>query len=512
MELGDAIDADVNARVRALDRAVTSDPPAGVVETAPTHRSLLVVYDRGVTNRAGLANALLERLGGSLETPEPREPHLVPVLYGGDDGPDLARIASEAGLTEAEAVRLHAGCEYTAYMVGFSPGFAYLGDVDPRLAMPRRGTPRVSVARGSVAIAGRLTAVYPSASPGGWNLIGRTSVPIFDPERQVPGLILPGDRVRFRVVDTLPEPLIAMPAAPTEHPVLEVVDGGFLTTVQDLGRIGYRRLGVTPSGPMDAAAHRAANALVGNPVDAATLECTMMGPELRFLAGTAFAVTGADLGATLERSDLGSWDVPRGRRVLARTGNVLTFRGRRTGCRAYIAFAGGVEARIVLGSRSTDLANGFGGHGGRSLRAGDRLGLARTTAKPTMESWSSPPPDSAVTVRVVLGPQLEAFEVEAVRRFLRSDYALTLASDRVGCRLEGAPLHHAGRPEFVTDGMVPGSIEVPPMGQPIVMMADAPTTGGYPKIATVLTDDLPLLAQLVPGDGRVRFQAVELSG
>ncbi len=510
MELGDAIDPGVNALVRALGGAVASDPPVGVVETAPAHRSLLVVYDPALTDLHALKSGLLERLGSSHKPPEPGALRLVPVLYGGDDGPDLDWVAAQAGLTEAEAVRLHSERDYTAYMVGFSPGFAYLGDVDPRLVTPRRKTPRARVARGSVAIAGRLTGIYPSASPGGWNLIGRTNVSLFDPSREAPGLILPGDRVRFRALAELPDPPIEAPPAVTEHPALEILDGGFLTTVQDSGRIGHRRLGVTPAGPMDAPAHRAANALVGNAVGAATLECTMAGPTLRFLSPTTLAVTGADLGATLWRSDLGDWEVPRGRPVLARAGNVLTFSGRRTGCRAYLAFAGGIDVPLVLGSRSTDLLSGFGGHAGRSLRAGDVLGLGGTTAAPIAGAWAHTGTDSPATVRVVLGPQDDHFETESLERFLSSDYAVTSLSDRVGCRLEGAPLRHAGPPEIVTDGMVCGSIEVPPEGQPIVMMADAPTTGGYPKVATVVAADLPRLAQLVPGEGRVMFRAIKL--
>ncbi|MFI5184612.1 MAG: biotin-dependent carboxyltransferase family protein, partial [Vicinamibacteria bacterium] len=272
---------------------------------------------------------------------------------------------------------------------------------------------------------------------------------------------------------------------------------------------GHRRLGVAPAGPMDAPAHRAANALVGNGIGAATLECTLTGPTLRFLAPTMVAVTGADLGAILRRSDLGDWEVPRGRRFLARAGSVLAFRGRRTGCRAYLAFGGGIDVPPVLGSRSTDLVGGFGGHAGRPLRAGDVLALGRAPAVAATEACPLPSFDSPATVRVLLGPQDDHFEAESLERLLGTEYAVTSLSDRVGCRLSGAPLRHVGRPEIVTDGMICGSIEVPPEGQPIVMMADAPTTGGYPKVATVVTADLPRVAQLVPGEGRVRFRPVD---
>src|SRR5262249_5263331 len=278
------------------------------------------------------------------------------------------------------AIALHAGREYTAFMLGFKPGFAYLGLVPEALATPRLATPRVRVPAGSVGIAGRQTGVYPVASPGGWNLIGRTSLAFFDALAERPSLIEPGDRVRFVPTAELP-PDGRSSSGPDERsrdgrtlapPAIEVLEGGVLTSVQDGGRFGLRRLGVTWAGPMDPAAHGAANAAVGNPPEAPALECTVAGPALAFLAPVYFAIAGADLGATLERSALGAWPVPCGIRVFARAGNVLRFTGRRAGCRAYVAFAGAIDVPSVLGSRATDLGSGFGGVDGRPLRAGDR--------------------------------------------------------------------------------------------------------------------------------------------
>jgi biotin-dependent carboxylase-like uncharacterized protein len=271
-----------------------------------------------------------------------------------------------------------------------------------------------------------------------------------------------------------------------------------------------RRFGVAGAGPLDAVAHAAANEAVGNRGGAPALECTVAGPALEFLAAVPFAIAGADLGAVLERSDLGPWPVPPGKPVLARPGNVLRFAGRRSGCRAYVALAGGIDVPEVLGSRSTDIGAGFGGFDGRALRAGDELG--RASAAPAgagRDSAAAPCADSA-TVRVVLGPQADHFAPRTIERFLAEPFAVGASSDRVGCRLEGAPLAHAGPAEILSDGMVPGSVQVPPDGQPIVMLGDAPTTGGYPKIATVLAADLPRLAQLVPGEGRVRFEELRL--
>jgi len=509
VELGDVLSPATSARVLSLDRDLARAPFEGFREAVPGHRSLLVLFDPAAARWGAVARDLVARAARGGPPPAPGRLHEVEVVYGGESGPDLAPLARERGLSEADVVRLHAGGPYTVFMLGFTPGFAYLGLLPEALASPRHATPRVRVPAGSVAVAGRQTGIYPVASPGGWRLLGRTSLRLFDPYRSEPALFAPGDRVRFLPVTDLPRPEPASVAPfPPATPVVEVLEPGLLTTVQDAGRAGYRRVGVSGAGPMDAVAHAVANRAVGNPAGAAALECTMTGPTLAFLAPLPFAVAGADLGAVLERADLGTWPVPRGASVLARPGNVLRFTGRRSGCRAYVALRGGIDIPAVLGSRSTDLQSGFGGFAGRALRAGDRLAAGEGEAASSPASASSPTQPRRVTVRVVLGPQADHFDAGTLARFLADPWRLGATSDRVGGRLEGDPLRHLGAAEILSDGMVPGSIQVPPDGRPIVMAADGPTTGGYPKIATVLAADLPLLAQLVPGEGDVRFEAV----
>jgi KipI family sensor histidine kinase inhibitor len=512
VELGHALDLRTNARVRALDRALRESPPPGVRETVPTLRSLLVLYDPTVVRFDAIARGIgtvAAAVADEAEA-EPRR-HEIPARYGGEDGPDLAPLASMLGLAPAALAALHASAEYTALMLGFTPGFAYLGLLPGGLDVPRRDTPRVRVPAGSLAAAGAMTAVYPSASAGGWRLLGRTSVRFFDPWRAEPALVAPGDRVRFVPVAELAPSADAAPPSPARRaPVAEVLEPGLLTTVQDEGRGGFRRLGVSAGGPLDARAHATANRAVGNHGGAPALECTIAGPTLRFLAPVRFAIAGADLGAILERDDLGAWPVPRGAAILARPGNVLRFAGRREGCRATIALAGGVDVPLVLGSASTDLLGGFGGQHGRPLGAGDRLAARALAARAPVEAPPVPLTDRA-TVRVVLGPQAGRLDPVSVRAFLRTAWRVGTASDRVGLRLEAEePLRHRGRAEIPSDGMVPGAVQVPPDGKPIVMLADGPTTGGYPKVATVIAADLPLLGQLVPGAGEVRFEAVRL--
>jgi KipI family sensor histidine kinase inhibitor len=516
LELGRELDRATNDRVRAIDEALRARPFPGFREAVPTYRSLLVVYDPAGTGFDDVRAVLLQLARTPLPPPVPGRRIEVPVAYGGDNGPDLEEVARGRGLDAAEVVARHSATEYTALMLGFTPGFAYLGLLPESLDTPRLATPRVSVPAGSVAIAGRQTGVYPAASPGGWNLIGRTALRLFDPEAERPCLITAGDRVRFRPVEGVPEaaPYVPPSVAPA-HRALEVLEPGLLTTIQDAGRSGYRRLGVSASGAVDRPSLALANRAVGNPDGAAGLELTLAGPTLRFLRPVRFALAGADLGALLQRADLGDWPVPPGIAVLARTGNTLSFHGRRSGCRAYLAFAGGLDVPLVLGSRSTDRGAGFGGLCGRALRKGDVLGL-ESTAGGTAAGIASPRPArsaaSPAVVRVALGPQQGEFPEASIERFTSQVWRIGSLSDRVGCRLEGAPLTQRGTGEIVSDGMVPGSIQVPPDGRPIVMLADAPTTGGYPKIGTVLSGDLPVLAQLVPGEGEVRFDLVEGPG
>jgi antagonist of KipI len=508
-ELAEAFDPALNATIRGIDLSLNQSPFPGFRESVPGLCSLLVVYDNGKTGLDEVRQELERRaLEPAVAGPVGRV-HEIPVLYGGTEC-DLV-----PGLTEDEVAGLHSAHDFTAYILGFMPGFAYLGPLPERLEMPRRSTPRVRVPAGAVGIAGRMTAVYPAATPGGWILIGRTAVRLFDPGRDPPSLIQPGDRVRFAAVRELPPATAPRPATrPLSPPALEVVEGGLLTTVQDLGRFGHRRQGVPWAGAMDAPALREANLAVGNAPGAAALECTVAGPVLRFLAPARLAVTGADLGAVLHREDMGPWPIPPGAAVRARPGNRLSFTGRRTGCRAYVALAGGIDVPEVLGSRATDLGSGFGGLEGRALRAGDRLGTGAARGEPARAG--APPARGAVpgdrppTLRVVLGPQDDHLTPESIARFLAGEYRVTASSDRVGCRLDGPRLEHRRGGEIPSDGMVPGSVQVPPDGQPIVAMADGPTTGGYPKVATVVGADLPLLAQIVGGEGAVRFAAVSV--
>lgn len=512
--LGEAIDARLNARVHALARGLDGQP--GIVDLAPAYASLLVTYDPLVTDYADVAARVRETLAGLSARPAlGGRRRRLPVAYGGEYGPDVPAVAERLGLSEDEVVGLHADATYRVYMIGFAPGYSYLGELPARLELPRLSTPREHVPAGSVAIAGRQTGVYSVATPGGWHLLGRTPVRLFDPAREPPCYLAPGDRVRF--VPTSPAEYERRAArnhrAPSPGDIgdrthLDVVAPGLLTTVQDLGRTGYARFGVPPAGALDAFAARAANRLVGNDADAAVLEITLAGPILRFRADGLFAVTGADLSPRLDGSEVPSWTA-----CAAPAGATLKFGRRRTGLRTYLAVAGGIRARRVLGSRSTYLRGGFGGHEGRALQGGDRLLVGPASRGAAGLAGRALPPEALPAysresaVRVVLGPHVERFTHEAFDMLLGSAYTVGPASDRMGYRLQGPALRRHEPADILSQGMPLGGIQVPADGQPIVLLADHQTTGGYPLLATVIRADLPRLAQLAPGDG-VRFRAV----
>jgi len=376
--------------------------------------------------------------------------------------------------------------------------------VDASIAAARLASPRLRVPPGSVGIAGQQTGIYPQASPGGWQIIGRTTMQPFDAGRPAPSLFAPGDRVRFVPVPrgTLGSFDAAWtrgdaPAVSSGPRTVTVVRPGLMTTVQDAGRHGHLHEGVPVSGAMDRASLRDANRAAGNAAEAAALELTLEGVEVRAEHAGALAVAGADLTAMLDGQPL-----PPGVRMPHAAGSVVRFDARRRGARAYLAFEGGVAVGPVFGSRATDLTSGLGGVSGRRLRAGDRVPVGEPSPDGRREAARDgrPLPAGGARVRVLPGPHGEWFPPAALDRLCRTRYEVTSESNRMGYRLRGAePLPRAAG-EMISDATCAGGLQVPPSGQPILLLADRQVTGGYPIIATVITADLPVVGQLAPGD------------
>lgn len=284
---------------------------------------------------------------------------------------------------------------------------------------------------------------------------------------------------------------------------IEMINGGALTTVQDRGRYGGQETGMAVCGVMDQRSAALANFLVGNAEDEAVLEATVLGPSFRVTEDNFLAVTGGDLRPELDGVPLAPYTA-----VFVRAGQVLSFGGPSSGCRAYLAFAGGLDVPLVMGSRSTDLRAGIGGLGGRKLTAGDRIGFRSPKhVLPNLSRRNMAPEDFSPTehvLRVVMGPQDDYFSEEGIHTFLESVYTVSGETDRMGCRLDGPKISHRLGADIITDGISLGAIQVPSGGTPIIMMADHQTTGGYTKIGAVISEDLPILAQSVPGH-RIRF-------
>jgi KipI family sensor histidine kinase inhibitor len=426
--------------------------------------------------RRALADPHASSLGGRA--------HVLRVAY---DGPDLEPVAGALGLRPADVVSLHAEREYAVELVGFLPGFAYLGPLDPRLVVPRRRSPRPIVAAGSVGIAGGFTGVYPSTSPGGWTLLGRAlDAVLFDPRREPPALLAPGDRVRFEPAAAAdarsPAPARPAGAAPAPMParavVLERTPPG--TTIQDAGRPGLLSRGLPPSGPLDSEAFDAANVAVGNRPGAAALEIPLGELELRTRGSVLASIDGEPARLVQDGERL----------VVPAVGRAVR----------YLALRGGAGVPLVLGARATLPAARLGGLEGRPLRRGDAvpIGDDRGLPAPGRSAALAEPPVPAV-LDLDPGPHVARFPPGALEALVAGPWRVSRHADRVGTRLEGARVPREGADLGLPAPMVRGAIQIATDGTPIVLGPDHPTTGGYPVLAVVRRASWPLAARLRPG-------------
>jgi len=289
--------------------------------------------------------------------------------------------------------------------------------------------------------------------------------------------------------------------------MIRVLDPGPQTTVQDGGRRGQLRYGIPPSGPVDVRSFTLANRLVGNADGAAGLEFTLIGPRLRAEGPCTIAVTGAEAPVTINDAPVAAWTT-----LVLRAGDVVKIGPARAGVRGYVAFAGGIDVPPVLGSRATYLRGRLGGLEGRALRRDDvlRLGAAARVRGHALPARAIPDWRAEPVLRVVLGPQADRFTDEGIRAFLGGSYEVLPQSDRMGARLQGPRIAHVGGHDIISDGIALGAVQVPGDGQPIVLLVDRQSTGGYTKIATVCSFDIARVGQAKPGQ-RVRFSAVDVA-
>ena len=514
IDWGNCIDEEINSNVTALNRLLLKDPFLGFIETVPAYSTLTIYYQPELVAKENnnpflyIKNYVEDLLPAiKISDQSPVKIIEVPVCYDHEFGPDLEFVAASNHLTKEEVIAIHCSKEYSVYMMGFLPGFAYMGELEDAIATPRKKTPRANVENGSVGIAGKQTGIYPITSPGGWQIIGRTTLKLFDMQNENPFALKTGDRVRFipfskkEFINSLSlQKQIQYPAEEIKPPAAMIIRPGPGSTIQDKGRWGFQSFGVPVCGAMDELAFSQANALVGNPKESAVIECTMGGLLIQCRKKLCIAITGAGAAFVNHRP------IKNFQPLTLWVNDLLEIKYNHDGIRTYVSVAGGFAAPRIMNSLSTYAPAGIG----HFLKKGEELyieqegtyisGKMDPDYKPNLYSPNA-------RVRVMDGPEMDWMEAPAKEGLWQQDFLISVQSGRMGLRLKAKPLSPQNKTELVSTAVTKGTIQLTPDGQLIILMSDSQTTGGYPRIAQVAAVDLPILAQLKPGDS-VRFENI----
>ena len=536
-----------------------------IVEIIPAARTLLIKFDPSLSDE----NTLETKIAGlKLEKGQQKSGKLVeiPVVY---DGEDLDDVAALLKIDREEVIRRHVESHYQVAFCGFAPGFAYLTGGDPLFNVPRRASPRKSIPAGSVALAGKFGGVYPQPSPGGWQLIGRTDVKMFDLDRDPPSLLKPGDRVHFvdvtknyparsegvtsfsfsrndeagkstseranskalkssastKAAEANEKASLAKTVGhddngrsateatpnPQENAVFKLVTTLMPVTFQDRGRLYQSSQGLSPSGALDQKAMANANRLVGNSLEQPVLEFTYGNARIKALQPSVIAFTGANLPITIKSAKGTVFVFEKNTPLAIDEGDEIILGRPFTGFRSYMALRGGFKVEPVLKSASFDSLSNLGP---KPLSAGDKIFIANDSAlRPVLLSlddpYSLPEAGDKVVLDVVMGPRTDWFTDHSIEMFLEKPWQVTAASNRIGIRLQSdAHLERSRSDELPSEGTVTGAIEVPANGEPVLFLRDRPVTGGYPVIANLVEDQIDLAAQ-VPIGAFIKFRAVK---
>lgn len=526
---------EVNSRISAFVKTFEyiAKDIAGVLEVLPTYCSVSIYFDEAICQISLLKDLAQKALQKSeeekTESTDSARTITIPVCYEDKEfAPDLEKVALHAKLSKEEVIKLHSSSDYLIYMMGFLPGFPYLGGMNPRLETPRLETPRTKIPAGSVAIGGAQTGLYPVESPGGWNIIGRTPLRLFDVKRKPFFLYEAGDKIRFLPItreefENFDESLwLAQVAGKSEASIetsddaadskevyecgggIKILEPGLLTSIQDSGITGFQKYGIGQSGAMDQTSFALANQICGNEKNAACLETTLAGPSIHFVTACDFAITGA----VFENATLDGMRIEMNKKISAKAGSLLSCGFASKGLRSYIAFSGGLLVPKVFRSSSTNLKSKIGGYMGRKLQADDQLAIGINKKNPLLVPDNKSTEGFTENKDVLLldcikSSQFDFFQEKIVKKFTDSIYTVSAESDRMGIRFTGPDLE-CGKTDIISDAIPFGAVQITSAGIPVVMAADRQTTGGYAKIACLKKSAMYRLAQALPGT-KVRF-------
>jgi len=521
-------------KIHRLCEVLFSKSPSWLLDAVPGIDSLLVVLrfqdfkyalNRAVA-RAEINDLLANILSNKRLNTAQDSVHRIRVCYDPELAPDLLASAEKCKLTVREFINRHKNSVITVDILGFMPGFAYCSGLDPSLRLPRLEKPRTTVPPGSVAIAELQTAIYPKTTPGGWNIIGRSPDLLFDPLKDRPSLLNAGDRVQFIEIDIDQFKKIQAEESlnisqhikkyDSQKGAVEVISSGLLTTIQGLPRYGLAHLALSAGGAIDKEGARLANALVGNSEDAAGLEITGTGPKLLFHLDAWVAWVGAQCVVKIDGQI-----IPGNRPVYIRQGQILSFGAMTQGYRIFLVFRGGIESEFILGSRGSHLSAGIGD---KQVQKGDILCLSKPLREAPLlkklhqehhayPKWSVASPSlsgqNIQLIKAIPSVHLNLLNTQEQASLWKSIWTVSSQSNRMGMRLDSDFSISSPINGIASQGILFGTLQLPPSGQPILMMAEHATTGGYPRLLETIESERSKLAQLRPGE-KIQFVPITL--
>lgn len=449
----------------------------------------------------------------------------IPVCYEDEFAPDIKNVCEHSKLSKSEVIKLHTKNEYLIYMLGFLPGFPYLGGLDKVLETPRLKTPRTKIPSGSVAIGGNQTGIYSLESPGGWQIIGKTPVKTFDISKTPSVFFNAGDKIKFVPITKEEFYKIENEQSSNDSAFqkkerrvvtggIKILNAGAFTTVQDFGRSGFLKSGITENGAFDKFSYELSNLILGNKKNAAALETTLFGPEIYFTTSACFCITGADIEPTLNGRK-----ILQSKKISANAGDILKTGFAKNGIRSYISFSGGILVKEFFDSKSTNIKAKFGGYYGRKLLQNDELAigdekeksflnfiqnkffLQKKLLKKSLKNFMANEP---LVLNVYKGAQFDFFSDKNIFEFTQTEFEIAPESDRMGIRLNGEALS-CKTTDIISDAIPFGAVQITSKGLPIIMANDRQTCGGYAKIATVKKEDMYRLSQCKTGT-KIKFK------